>query len=123
MDVDPHSDHPAFHEEMFGPIFYIVPVADYKAGVALARAIATEHGAITFSAWCTDAEAQDYMIDEMSQSFTSVSFNFTGPIWVNQSAGFSDFHVSGGNPAGNASLTDPEYVLRRFEVIGVRIHA
>lgn len=113
----------ALSKEMFGPIFYIVPVDDYKAGVALARAIATAHGAITFSAWCTDAEAQDYMIDEMSQSFTSVSFNFTGPIWVNQSAGFSDFHVSGGNPAGNASLTDPEYVLRRFEVIGVRIHA
>lgn len=113
----------ALGKEMFGPIFYIVPVDDYKAGVAIARAIATEHGAITFSAWCTDAEAQEYMIDEMSQSFTSVSFNFTGPIWVNQSAGFSDFHVSGGNPAGNASLTDPEYVLRRFEVIGVRIHA
>lgn len=113
----------ALSKEMFGPIFYIVPVDDYKVGVALARAIATAHGAITFSAWCTDAEAQDYMVDEMSQSYTSVSFNFTGPIWVNQSAGFSDFHVSGGNPAGNASLTDPEYVLRRFEVIGVRIHA
>jgi hypothetical protein len=45
-----------------------------------------------------------------------------GPIWTNQSAGFSDFHVTGGNPAGNASLTDPEYLTRRFEIVGIRIH-
>ena len=77
---------------------------------------------MTFASWCVDEAAQNYMIDEMTQSYTSVSFNYTGPIWANQSAGFSDFHVTGGNPAGNASLTDPEYVLNRFEIVGVRIN-
>lgn len=43
-----------------------------------------------------------------------VAFNLTGNIYVNQNASFSDFHVTGGNPAGNASLTDPEFVLKRF---------
>ncbi|MEM7039352.1 MAG: aldehyde dehydrogenase family protein, partial [Bacteroidota bacterium] len=119
MEV-PADNIDALSEEMFGPIVYVVPVDDYKHGVALARSIASQHGAITFSSWCTDEDAQDYMIDEMSQSYTSVSFNFTGPIWTNQSAGFSDFHVTGGNPAGNASLTDPEFVLNRFEIVGVR---
>jgi phenylacetic acid degradation protein paaN len=118
----PAERHDALGKEMFGPIAYIVPVADYKQGVALARQLATEHGAITFSSWCVDDEAMEYMTDEMAQSFTSVSFNFVGPIWVNQSAGFSDFHVTGGNPAGNASLSDPEFVLRRFEIVGVRVH-
>lgn len=108
--------------EMFGPIVYVIPVDGYKEGVALARDIATKHGAITFSSWCLDEDAQNHMIEEMSQSYTSVAFNFVGPIWANQSAGYSDFHVTGGNPAGNASLTDPEFVLNRFEIVGVRIH-
>ena len=118
----PASEHAALAKEMFGPIVFVVPVEDYKAGVAIARDLATKEGAITFSSWCTDEAAREYMVEEMAQSFTSIAFNFVGPIWSNQSAGFSDFHVSGGNPAGNASLTDPEYVLGRFEIIGVRTH-
>lgn len=118
----PATEHQALATEMFGPIVFVVPVNDYQQGVAIARELASKEGAITFSSWCTDEAVREYMIEEMAQSFTSISFNFVGPIWVNQSAGFSDFHVSGGNPAGNASLTDPEYVLKRFEIIGVRIH-
>ncbi|MEM6272024.1 MAG: phenylacetic acid degradation protein PaaN [Bacteroidota bacterium] len=121
MEV-PADNLAALSREMFGPIVYVTPVDDYQHGVAIARELATKHGAITFSSWCTDADAQRYIIDEMSQSYTTVSFNFMGNVWPNQSAGFSDFHVTGGNPAGNASLTDPEYVLGRFEVVGVRIN-
>ncbi len=118
----PASQFEALSTEMFGPIAYVIPVDDYKEGVAIARDLATNHGAITFASWCLDEDAQNYMIDEMGQSYTSVAFNFVGPIWANQSAGYSDFHVTGGNPAGNASLTDPEFVLKRFEIVGVRIH-
>lgn len=121
MEV-PADQTEALATEMFGPIVYVIPVDDYKHGVQIARQLATEHGALTFASWCVDEAAQNYMIDEMTQSYTSVSFNYTGPIWANQSAGFSDFHVTGGNPAGNASLTDPEYVLNRFEIVGVRIN-
>lgn len=106
--------------EMFGPVMFVIPVDSAEAGTALAKQIAMEHGAITFSAWTTDEALMNHMTDEMTESFTSVSFNFTGPIWVNQSAGFSDFHVTGGNPSGNASLTDPEYLTRRFEIVGIR---
>ena len=58
--------------------------------------------------------------EEMQQAFTPVTFNLTGPIWVNQHAAFSDFHVTGGNPAGNASFTNPEFVTRRFVWVGNR---
>jgi phenylacetic acid degradation protein paaN len=109
-------------KEMFGPVVFVVAVEDAHAATQIAKDIAIHHGAITFSAWTTDKALMDYMTEEMTESFTSVSFNFTGPIWVNQSAGFSDFHVTGGNPSGNASLTDPEFILRRFEIVGVRIN-
>ena len=33
---------------------------------------------------------------------------------MNQSAAFSDYHVTGLNPAGNASLTDAAFVANRF---------
>jgi len=58
--------------------------------------------------------------EEMAEAFTPVSFNLTGNIYVNQNAGFSDFHVTGGNPAGNASFTNPEYVIKRFTWVGFR---
>jgi hypothetical protein len=53
-------------------------------------------------------------------AFTPVSLNLTGMIWVNQHAAFSDFHVTGGNPAGNASFTNPEYINKRFVWVGHR---
>ena len=56
----------------------------------------------------------------MESVFAPVSLNLSGPIWVNQHAGFSDFHVTGGNPAGNASFTNPEYVNKRFVWVGHR---
>ena len=34
-----------------------------------------------------------------------------------ESAAFSDFHVTGANPAGNASLTDAAFVANRFRVV------
>ena len=43
-----------------------------------------------------------------------LSVNLTGAIYVNQSAAFSDFHVTGANPAGNACLTDTAFVATRF---------
>ena len=56
----------------------------------------------------------------MEEVFTPVSFNLTGYFWVNQHAAFSDFHVTGGNPAGNASFTDANFVNQRFVWVGHR---
>jgi hypothetical protein len=56
----------------------------------------------------------------MSLAATPVSFNLTGGIYMNQNAAFSDFHVTGGNPAGNASFTNPEFINKRFTWVGHR---
>ena len=52
--------------------------------------------------------------------FTPVSFNFTGAAFINSHAAFSDFHVTGGNAAGNASLTTTEFIVKRFVWVGNR---
>jgi hypothetical protein len=77
-------------------------------------------GAISCGAYTTNPEIKEMIKDEMSQVATPVSFNLVGGIYLNQHAGFSDFHVTGGNPAGNASFTNPEYVIKRFVWVGFR---
>jgi hypothetical protein len=62
-------------------------------------------------------------IDAAVVGGVSVAVNLTGGLYVNQSVAFSDFHTTGTNPAGNASLTDPAFVAGRFKVIGVRKQA
>lgn len=109
-----------YQQELFGPIVVVVKTRDTKHSVALAREMAEKHGAITCAAYTTNADTKAYITDQMNQAFTPVTFNLTGFIWVNQHAAFSDFHVTGGNPSGNASFTDPAYINKRFVWVGNR---
>ncbi len=109
-----------YQQELFGPIVVVVKTRDTQHSVALARQMAEQHGAITCAAYTTNPDTKAYITDQMNQAFAPVSFNLTGFIWVNQHAAFSDFHVTGGNPAGNASFTDPAYVNKRFVWVGNR---
>ena len=43
-----------------------------------------------------------------------------GGVFVNQNAAFSDYHVTGANPAGNACLCDSAFVANRFRVASLR---
>lgn len=110
-----------YEHEWFGPIVMIIPTDSTEESIALAQKLSLTQGAITCAAYCTHPELEARIAHEMADAYTTVSFNLTGPIWVNQSAGFSDFHVSGGNPAGNASFTNPEFVLKRFVLVGMRV--
>lgn len=103
-----------FAQELFGPISMLIRTENTAQSVALAAKVSSTHGAITCAAYTTDAETEALIREEMEEAYTPVSFNLTGYIWVNQAAAFSDFHVSGGNPAGNASFANPEYVNKRF---------
>jgi acyl-CoA reductase-like NAD-dependent aldehyde dehydrogenase len=109
-----------FSKELFGPIAFIIKTKDTRQSVELARSLAAQHGAISCGAYCLDAELKEYIADQMSLAATPVAFNLLTGIYVNQHAGFSDFHVTGGNPAGNASFTNPEYVIKRFTWVGTR---
>ena len=56
------------------------------------------------------------------RSKVALSINLTGAIFVNQSAAFSDYHGTGGNPAANASYSDSAFVANRFRVVQRRYH-
>jgi phenylacetic acid degradation protein paaN len=109
-----------FASELFGPIAFLIKTKNTEESVALAKQLAEEHGAISCAAYTTNDETKEFIADQMSLAATPVSFNLKTGIYVNQHAGFSDFHVTGGNPAGNASFTNPEYVVKRFVWVGMR---
>ena len=119
MEVD--GSDTAYASEMFGPVIYVVKTASTCESVALAKKAALESGAITWLAYTTDDDVMDDVVDAAVDSGVSVAFNLTGGLFVNQSAAYSDFHVTGANAAGNASLTDGAFVANRFRVVGVRV--
>jgi phenylacetic acid degradation protein paaN len=115
LEADDIND---YAEECFGPVIYIIRTRDTKQSVELARKLALAKGAISCGAYTTDEKVKQFIGEQMEEAFTPVAFNLTGQIWMNQNAAFSDFHVTGGNPAGNATFTDPAYVVRRFVWVG-----
>lgn len=115
------KDEKLYMREMFGPIVYLVATDSTAQSIELARRGAMEQGAITFGVYSTDDQVLESAVSAMVGSGVPVSCNLTGQIFVNQSAAFSDFHVTGLNPAGNATLTDGAYVANRFRCIQSRI--
>lgn len=109
-----------YGKELFGPIALLIKTRNTEQSIALAQEMALKHGAISCGAYTTDAGVKEKIADDMSLAATPVSFNLTGGIYMNQNAAFSDFHVTGGNPSGNASFTNPEYVTKRFTWVGHR---
>jgi phenylacetic acid degradation protein paaN len=109
-----------YSQELFGPIALLIKTKNTEQSVALAKEMAINHGAISCGAYTTNVNTKELIADEMALAATPVSFNLTGGIYMNQNAAFSDYHVTGGNPAGNASFTNPEFINRRFTWVGHR---
>lgn len=114
------ADTDAYMREMFGPIVYVIATDSTAESLELAGRSAVEGGALTWLVYTTDPETMQQAEDAAVEAGVSVAFNLTGALFVNQSAAFSDFHATGANPAGTASLTDPAFVANRFRIVGVR---
>ena len=109
-------------EERFGPISFVVAVDDASDGIRRAADAARNKGAITAGIHATEEEILDEAEEAFAAAGVSLSCNLTAGIFVNQNAAFSDFHVTGANPAGNACLTDAAFVANRFRIAAVRRH-
>ena len=114
------AERTAYMREVFGPVIFVIATESTEHSLQLATESAREHGAITWLVYTTDEGVMAAAVDAAMDGGVSVAFNLTGGLFVNQSAAFSDFHATGANPAGNASLTDPAFVAGRFRVVGVR---
>ncbi|WP_374261710.1 phenylacetic acid degradation protein PaaN [Zoogloea sp.] len=117
------ADEARYMEERFGPISFIVKVADTAAGIALSERVVATHGALTVGIYSTKQDVIDAMTEATWRSKVALSINLTGGVFVNQSAAYSDYHGTGGNPAANASYADSAFVANRFRVVQRRYHA
>lgn len=118
----PVADSEAWMEERFGPISFVVQTATTAESIAVAERTIREKGAITFAVYSTNENVLELAEETSLRAGVALSINLTGGVFVNQSAGFSDFHATGANPAANASLTDAAFVASRFFVVQNRRH-
>ncbi len=117
VDADESAAH---RQERFGPIAFLVAAESAEAAIEEASGLAREEGAITAAVYAKDAATLQRAEAAFGDAGVSLSCNLTGNIFVNQSAAFSDYHVTGANPAGNACLTDAAFVANRFRIVAVR---
>lgn len=114
------ADNEAISREHFGAISFMIEVPDAREGLRRAEEVVSKRGAIS---WSVYSLSEPFILEAKAAAARAgahLSLNLTGAILVNQSAAYSDFHVSGRNPAGNASLCDTQFVLPRFSVLQTR---
>ncbi|MGW0610476.1 phenylacetic acid degradation protein PaaN [Streptomyces sp. NPDC002788] len=113
----------AYMSECFGPVSFAVAVDSASDAVELLRRTVREKGAMTVGAYTTDPDVEQDVREACLEEAAQLSLNLTGGVYVNQTAAFSDFHGSGGNPAASAALCDGAFVANRFRVVEVRREA
>ena len=117
--VDPAARE-LFGEERFGPVSFVVRCGDRDDALAQAIEDVAARGSIASHVYSTD----DGYVDRAARAYldagSSVSLNLTGPMPLNFAAAYSDYHVTGLSPAGNACLTDEAFIAGRFRVAQVR---
>ncbi|MFD3917960.1 phenylacetic acid degradation protein PaaN [Streptomyces sp. NPDC058595] len=106
--------------ECFGPVSFAVAMDSTEEALELLRRTVRDKGAMTVGAYTTSERTERAVEDVCLEELAQLSLNLTGGVYVNQTAAFSDFHGSGGNPAANAALCDAAFVANRFRTVEVR---
>lgn len=123
LDGTKPDDEEHYLSECFGPVSFAVAVDSTDDAVELLRRTIRDKGAMTVGAYTTSPEVERAVEDVCLEESAQLSLNLTGGVYVNQTAAFSDFHGSGGNPAANAALCDGAFVASRFRMVEVRRQA
>ncbi len=105
-----------YREEIFGPVSFVIRGEDIDACLHDAATNARERGAITSHVYSVDEAFLDRAVEAYHEAGASVACNLVG-MPINFAAAYSDYHVSGLNPAGNACLTDLAFVASRFRIV------
>lgn len=111
-----------YRQEVFGPVSFLIQNASREACLADATGNARDCGAITSHIYTTDDTFMQEAIDAYHAAGASVACNLTG-MPINFAAAYSDFHVTGLNPAGNACLADLAFVAQRFRIVQSKVMA
>lgn len=113
----PAGNAAIYAEEHFGPVLFIIAAPDGDAAVEEATWLARQHGAISSYLYSPDEAFIDRALDHYAASGMNLSINLHGAMWANFAAAYSDYHVTGLNPAGNACLADLAFVASRFRIV------
>jgi len=105
-----------YSEERFGPVLFLVR-KDAGEAVMEATWLARTKGSVSSYLYSTDEEFIDSATLNYEVAGANLSINLTGAMWINFAAAYSDYHVTGLNPAGNACLADLAFVASRFRIV------
>ncbi len=105
-----------YRDEIFGPVSFVIRGASADDCLRDATTNARERGAITSHVYSVDEAFLDRAVAAYHAAGASVACNLTG-MPINFAAAYSDYHVTGLNPAGNACLTDLAFVSSRFRIV------
>jgi len=111
-----------YTRECFGPVTFLIRTTSTEQSLKRFVETVREHGAMTAGVWSTSAEVLEATRDAAAEAGVALSENLTGPVFVNQTTAFSDYHGTGANPAANAAYTDAAFVANRFRVVTTRRH-
>lgn len=105
-----------YGQERFGPISFVIACTDADDALAQACADVREFGGLTAFVYSQDEGFIARAEDAYALAGAQLTLNLSGPMPLNFAAAYSDYHVTGLNPAGNACLTDPAFVASRFRI-------
>jgi len=111
-----------YARECFGPVTFLIRTTSTEQSLERFVETVREHGAMTAGVWSTSSEVLEAARDAAAEAGVALSENLNGPVFVNQTTAFSDYHGTGANPAANAAYTDAAFVANRFRVITTRRH-
>lgn len=105
-----------YRQEVFGPVSFVIRHDSAAEALVEATRNARECGAITAHVYSSDPAFVDRAVDAYHDAGASVACNLHD-MPINFAAAYSDYHVTGLNPAGNACLADLAFVSSRFRIV------
>jgi len=105
-----------YRDEIFGPVSFVIRGESIEDCLRDATGNARERGAITSHVYSVNDDFLEHAVEAYHAAGASVACNLVG-MPINFAAAYSDYHVTGLNPAGNACLTDLAFVANRFRIV------
>lgn len=116
------DDRDWYRQEVFGPVSFLISNESADECISDATSNARECGAITSHVYSSDPEFLERAVEAYHDAGASVACNLVG-MPINFAAAYSDYHVTGLNPAGNACLSDLAFVTHRFRIVQAKYMA
>jgi phenylacetic acid degradation protein paaN len=116
------ADRELYGKEHFGPISFVIASNDAEHALQRATEDVRDHGAITSHVYSTKEQFLARAENAYHMAGASLACNLIG-MPINFAAAYSDFHVTGLNPAGNACLSDLAFVTSRFRIVQTKYPA